>query len=105
MNCRTGCPTRDHGSYSECLQSANVKIAATINSPLSFAWDKTRSDTAAYAAARANGIQPQGTTVEKVREAEQASRILGRAYDGNTMPPADMIVNKKTAKIVNESVA
>ena len=99
--CRSGCKTQSHASYSECLQSANVRVTATINSPMQFAWEKTKQDTAAYAAARANGIQPAGTTLEKVREAETASRVLGRPYDANTMPPANMIVNKNTARFVN----
>lgn len=101
MNCRTGCRTKDHASYGECLQSANVRVSATINSHLQFAYDKTKSDVAAYRAARANGIQPEGTTMQKVREAEAASRALGRPYDANTMPPANMIVNKNTARFVN----
>lgn len=25
-NCRTGCKTRDHESYSECLQGSNIQI-------------------------------------------------------------------------------
>lgn len=66
-------------------------------------WDKTKRDLAAYRAARANGIQPEGTTVEKVREAETASRRLGRPYDANTMPPANLIVNKNAARFVNAS--
>lgn len=66
-------------------------------------WDKTKRDLAAYRTARANGIQPEGTTVEKVREAETASRRLGRPYDANTMPPANLIVNKNAARFVNAS--
>lgn len=66
-------------------------------------WSKTKRDLAAYKTARANGIQPEGTTVEKVREAEAATRRLGRPYDANTMPPANMIVNKNTARFVNAS--
>ena len=103
MSCRSGCPSKDHASYAECLQSANVRVAATMNSPLSFAWSKTKDDTAAYAAARRNGIQPESTTSEKVREAEAASRVLGRPYNADTMPPANMIVNKNTARLVNAS--
>jgi hypothetical protein len=41
--------------------------------------------------------------VQKVREAESASRALGRPYDADTMPPANMIVNKNTARFVNAS--
>lgn len=101
MTCRTGCPTKDHASYAECLRAANVQMPAVLTSPLQQVWDKTKSDLSAYRAARANGIQPGGTTLEKVRQAEDASRLLGRPYDANTMPPADMIVNKNTARFVN----
>jgi hypothetical protein len=78
-----------------------VTIAATLTSPANFLFDKTKKDLSAYRTARANGIQPEGTTVEKVRAAEQASRNLGRAYDANNDPPANMIVNKNAAKFVN----
>jgi hypothetical protein len=101
MACRSGCATQDHRSYAECLQEANVAISATVTSPFGFLYDKTKKDLSAYRTARLNGIQPEGTTVEKVRAAEQASRNLGRAYDANTDPPANMIVNKNAAKFVN----
>jgi hypothetical protein len=101
MNCRTGCKTQNHSSWAECARAANVTIAATLTSPASFLFDKTKKDLSAYRTARLNGIQPEGTTVEKVRAAEQASRHLGRAYNAEKDPPASMIVNKNTAKFVN----
>jgi hypothetical protein len=103
MNCRSGCRTKDHDSYAECLLAANVTIAATVTSPANFLFDKTKKDLRAYQTARANGIQPEGTTVEKVRAAEDASRRLGRAYNAEKDPPASMIVNKNTARFVNAS--
>lgn len=103
LNCRSGCRTKDHDSYAECLLAANVTIAATVTSPANFLFDKTKKDLRAYQTARANGIQPEGTTVEKVRAAENASRRLGRAYNAETDPPASMIVNKNTARFVNAS--
>jgi hypothetical protein len=103
MTCRSGCMSQDHVSYSDCLRSANVRVTATVNSALQPVWEKTKSDLSAYEAARRNGIQPEGTTVQKVREAESASRALGRPYDANTMPPANLIVNKNTARFVNAS--
>lgn len=101
MACRSGCKSKDHGSYAECLQAAGVTVAATINSPLQPMYEATKTDLPAYQSARRNGIQPGGTSLEKVRAAEQASRLLGRPYNGEKDPPADMIVNKKTAKFVN----
>jgi hypothetical protein len=64
-------------------------------------WSQTKNDLNAYRSARANGIQPESTSLAKVREAEAASRHLGRPYNADTMPPASMIVNKTTARFVN----
>ena len=102
-NCRTGCVEQNHGSYAECLRSANVTVTAVVNSPLQGMFEKTKSDLGVYESARRHGIQPEGTTVEKVRLAEAASRRLGRPYDANTDPPAAMITSKQTAKFVNKT--
>ena len=99
--CRTGCPTGGHATYAECLRSANVRVAATINSTAQAAWDKTKTDLPLYRQARVNGIQPEGTTAVKVRQAEDASRLLGRPYNAEKDPPAHMIVNKNAARFVN----
>lgn len=101
MTCREGCRTKDHASYADCLKDANPTVASTINSSLQTMWDKTKTDLSAYRNARVNGIQPEGTTLAKVRAAESASRALGRPYNAETMPPANMIVNKNTARFVN----
>ena len=101
MSCRSGCIRRDHASYAECLRSARVRVADTINSPNQWMFDQTKKDLAAYGKARAAGIQPGGTSVEKVRQAEAATNMLGRAYNANTDPPADMITTKTAAKFVN----
>ena len=39
--------------------------------------------------------------MNKVREAESASRALGRPYNANVDPPANLIVNKNTARFLN----
>ena len=101
MNCRSGCRERNHASYAECLQAANVTVTAVINSPMQGMFEQTKTDLTAYAAAKRNGIQPGGTGVTKVREAENASRALGRPYNANVDPPANLIVNKNTARFVN----
>lgn len=101
MTCRSGCRTKDHGSYAECLRSANVQMPAVLTSPLSDMYAVTKSDLSAYQTARKNGIQPGGTTLDKVREAEAASKVLGRPYNAETDPPANMIKTKTAAKFVN----
>jgi hypothetical protein len=55
----------------------------------------------AYKEARAQGIQPSGTSIHKVREAVKASETLGKAYDAGKMPPAKAI-NKQTAAVMKE---
>lgn len=100
--CRQGCPTPgQHESYAACLRSANIRVGETINSVAQEAWEKTKRDLPAYATARANGIQPEGTTLAKVKAAESASRLLGRPYNAEKDPPASMIVNKNAARFVN----
>ena len=103
MHCREGCKKRNHTSYAECARDANPTINATNVGNMAGVWSKTKTDLAAYETARRNGIQPENTTVEKVREAERASKMLGRPYNADVMPPANMIVNKNTARFVNAS--
>ena len=55
----------------------------------------------AYKEARAQGIQPAGTSMNKIEEAVKASETLGRAYDAGKMPPANKIT-KNTAAIMKE---
>ncbi len=55
----------------------------------------------AYKAARAQGIQPNGTSMTKIQEAVKASEVMGRPYDGNKMPPARTI-NEKSAAVMKE---
>lgn len=58
----------------------------------------------AYRAARAQGIQPAGTTMQKIREAEKASEVMGKAYDANTMTQASAI-NKQSVTSLKDAGA
>ena len=51
-------------------------------------WD---GELAAYRAARAEGIQPGGTTWRQINAAREASEKLNKPYDANTMPAAQKI--------------
>lgn len=48
----------------------------------------------AYYQARKEGIQPEGTTMQKIKEAYKASENMGKAYDANDMPAAKTIVKE-----------
>ena len=58
----------------------------------------------AYYAARAQGIQPAGTTMEKIREAEKASEVMGKAYDANSMTQASAITKESVSSLKDVGV-
>lgn len=62
-------------------------------------WD---GELAAYRAARAEGIQPAGTTMKAINEAKAASDKLGSAFNAESMPAAASIT-KQSAKVMKET--
>jgi hypothetical protein len=62
---------------------------------------KWTSELQAYRDARAQGIQPAGTTRAHVEAAYEASAILGKAYNSETMPKTKDI-NKKSTEVLKE---
>jgi hypothetical protein len=53
----------------------------------------------AYRSARAEGIQPAGTSTKAIQEARRASEALGAAYDANTMVDSKIIQKKTVSKL------
>ena len=80
--CTSGCLTRDHGSYAECLKAKTIKVAY-CNSAGGFdltkqkKWDR---DLDAYRAARAEGLQPATTSRRDVDAARAVSDKTGKAF-------------------------
>ena len=62
---------------------------------------KWTSELKAYKDARAQGIQPAGTTMRDVEAAHKASETLGKAYNAESMPKTKDI-NKKSAEVLKE---
>ena len=54
------------------------------NSNLSVSAKKWDKELQAYRDARAQGIQPTGTSMAKIQEAVRISDKVGKAFDGNT---------------------
>lgn len=81
-NCRTGCATKDHRSYGECLRAAApvVNLKATPKN----AWDR---ELETYRSAREQGIQPAGTTLQATRQALDISDATGKAFDAGSAGP------------------
>lgn len=64
---------------------------------------KWQSKLSNYRNARAEGIQPGGTSERHVEAARVASERLGKAYNAETMPQAQTIT-KRVAEVVNTGV-
>lgn len=62
-------------------------------------WDK---ELQSYRDARAQGIQPAGTTMKAINEAKTASDKLGSAYNADVMPSADKIT-KASAEVLKHT--
>lgn len=82
MACSSGCPTKNHRSYGECLRSKRqmVGFAASARGA-----DKTRDnlwnrELDMYADLRRQGIQPDGTGMAKLEFAQKMSEQHGMAY-------------------------
>ena len=64
-------------------------------------WD---AELNAYANARAQGIQPDGTSMVKIQAALKASDNMGKAYDGgNAIASSRRLQDKKTVKSLKET--
>ena len=79
--CRTGCPTQDHATWGECARAANLRVAyCGVGGGDATAQKRWDADLALYRSARAQGIQPEGTTRAKVMRAVKASDAAGAAF-------------------------
>ena len=80
--CRTGCPTRDHSSWGECLRASNLKVAyCGIGGGDATGQRKWDNELKEYRAATAQGIRPASTKTKDIRAAVEASNKSGIAFD------------------------
>jgi Tfp pilus tip-associated adhesin PilY1 len=92
MACRTGCLTKDHATWGDCLRASNIEMnAGDASSTKAMSKSKWNGELDAYQAARDQGIQPAGTRMGQIKAAVEASDKLGRAYDAGNMPKAESI--------------
>lgn len=69
------------------------------NSQKSMSNKKWDAEMNAYSAARAEGIQPAGTTMAKIQDARRASDVLNAPYSADSMPASTMIKEKTVSKL------
>lgn len=56
----------------------------------------------AYRTARAQGIQPAGTSMAHVKAAVEASNVMGQAYDADTAATTAQSINKQSITSLKE---
>lgn len=82
-SCTSGCRTKDHASYSECLQSKTLHVAYSNEGgragdyTTQKKWD---AELDSYRAAVRQGMQPESTRTKDINAAVQWSDKHGRAY-------------------------
>ena len=81
-NCTSGCRTRDHRSYHDCLRAKNPQtyLAAPSRGLDGSAQKRWDAELDRYHEARRQGIQPDGTTMARIVDAERRSDEAGAAY-------------------------
>lgn len=79
-NCSSSCLTQDHETFGECMRAKGIQLNPNLSdTQRSKRWDK---ELQAYRDARSQGIQPSGTTMTKIREADEISQKTGQAFQG-----------------------
>lgn len=86
MACSTRCATQDHATFGECMRAKSLRVAycrsaAGMDATRQRKWD---NELQAYRDARAQGIQPEGTTLPKIRRALDASDKTGKPFGAET---------------------
>lgn len=92
-NCTSGCRTKDHASYAECLRDKGtgawmVAESKGFSQNAQRSWDK---ELEGYRAARAEGLQPDGTKWRHIDAARRKSDKQQAAYgrDFQVAPPRE----------------
>ena len=84
MTCRTGCLTQDHATWGDCLRASNIQMSTgDANGELvNNGWTnkKWNNELKAYRDARAQGIQPDGTSTAQIQKAVDVSNKTGHAF-------------------------
>ncbi len=84
MACTSGCPTKDHKSYADCLRDKSLRVAYCNSAG---GWDATKqkkwdNELAAYRGALAEGLEPAGTTMRDIDRAKRVADITQTSTHG-----------------------
>lgn len=87
-NCSARCTTKDHQSFGECMRAKGLRVAycqsaAGKDATAQKKWD-ARLDS--YRDAKSQGINPQGTKTNQIRQALDISDVTGQAFNPEARP-------------------
>ena len=96
----TACDDDCFGCKAKGLQLATGDAAGNIiaSGTTQKKWDK---ELQLYRDAKAQGVQPAGTSTQAIRSALEASETLNKAYDAGKMP-ATQHITKETVAVMKE---
>ena len=83
MSCRTGCITKDHETYGQCLRAASLRVGwSRSHLGIDASREKSKNrELDLYAEARKAGIQPATTRTPDIHKAFELSAKAGAAFD------------------------
>jgi hypothetical protein len=90
-NCTSGCRTKDHATWGECMRSKRMLVGAMDPGHVK-KWDGELYD---YRDLRAQGIQPAGTTRMHIEAAKEISDNMGRPYNADELSPTEAVKNDR----------
>lgn len=73
-NCSSGCRTKNHSSYGECLRSNTPAVQLPQVGAEYMARKKWDAEIREYRSAQAQGIQPKSSKLKDIRSAVNRSR-------------------------------
>lgn len=78
LRCSSACLTKDHRTFGECMRSKSVRLTPNLSdTSKQKQWDRELDN---YEAARAQGVEPAGTSQKKIDEAMRQSDASGVAF-------------------------
>lgn len=83
-NCTSGCRTKDHATWGECMRAKNTRVgwaasASGRDLTTQRKWDSRLKE---YRAARRQGIMPASTKLRDIRKAVEISNKTGVPFKG-----------------------
>lgn len=80
MSCRSGCPTKDCGTYGECCRRSTLRVAYTNSAN---GWDASKQkhwdgELERYRKLEASGIAPIGTTHKEMDRSERLADVVSQ---------------------------